>query len=280
LRAELGGPLGAPDVELRLMPPGSPTAVPAVLTRHLAAAADLAVGDAATVNHAGADLDLTVRGLADAVPGGLEEDAVLVDLATLGTYVLATRPNPLLPGQVWLAVADDADVRAVAAAAEEVAGSAASVEVAGEAGTDSAASVRQAFWIVAVGATLLALTGVAAVVLALARERRSEVMVLRALGLPAAGQARTRVAELLGVGVLGAVLGVLAGAAASALLVPTLARAAATQASPLPLGTRVDLPPALAVLAVLAAGLLAVSAALAARVRAQALDAEYREEVR
>jgi len=280
LRAELGGPLGAPDVELRLMPPGSPTAVPAVLTRHLAAAADLAVGDAATVNHAGADLDLTVRGLADAVPGGLEEDAVLVDLATLGTYVLATRPNPLLPGQVWLAVADDADVRAVAAAAEEVAGSAASLEVAGEAGTDSAASVRQAFWIVAVGATLLALTGVAAVVLALARERRSEVMVLRALGLPAAGQARTRVAELLGVGVLGAVLGVLAGAAASALLVPTLARAAATQASPLPLGTRVDLPPALAVLAVLAAGLLAVSAALAARVRAQALDAEYREEVR
>src|SRR5690606_40379609 len=61
-------------------------------------------------------------------------------------------------------------------------------------------------------------------VLALARERRSEVMVLRALGLPPAGQARTRTAELLGVGALGTVLGVLAGWAAAALLVPTLAQ--------------------------------------------------------
>ncbi len=277
---ELGGLADDPEAELRLMPAGPPTAVPAVLTTHLAATADLAVGDTAPVTLGGTGLDLEVAAVTDAIPGGLEEDAVLLDLATLGEYVLASHPNPLLPAQVWLTIDDDAEASAVAAAAAELAGREASVEVAGEGLTDSAASVRQAFWIVAAGAALLALTGVAAVMLALARERRSEVMVLRALGLPSAGQARTRVAELLGVGLLGAVLGVLAGWAASVLLVPTLARAAATQSSPLPLGTRFELLPALGVLAVLTAGLLVVAAALAARVRAQALDAEYREEVR
>ncbi|WP_299278111.1 FtsX-like permease family protein [uncultured Georgenia sp.] len=273
------GPLVGGEVAVRLVP-AAPAPVPAVVNAALATAGDLTVGDTATVDLAGARVDLTVVAVADAVPGGLEEHALLVDLAALGHHVLARQANPVLPGQVWVTVADDAAAADVAAAARDLAGREAEVEIAGEGMGDSAASVRQAFWIVAAGAVLLALTGVAAVVLALARERRSEVMVLRALGLPPAGQARTRTAELLGVGALGTVLGVLAGWAAAALLVPTLARAAATQSSPLPLGSRFDLLPALGALAALAAGLVVVAAAVAARVRAQALDAEYREEVR
>lgn len=280
VRVELGGLAGDPEAELRLVPGETPTAVPAVVTTHLAATADLAVGDSATVSLAGVSVELTVAAVVDAVPGGLEEDAVLVDLATLGAHVLSRQSGTLLPGQVWLTVADGAEPSDVAAAAGALAGREGQVEVAGEGLTDSAASVRQAFWIVAAGAVLLALTGVAAVVLALTRERRSEVMVLRALGLPSARQARTRVAELLGVAGLGVALGVVAGRIAATLLVPTLARAAATQSSPLPLGDHVDLPPVLAALGVLVAGLLAVAAVLGARVRAQALDAEYREEVR
>jgi len=277
VQGSLGGSR-PPDVEVRLVPDDAP--VPALLTSHLAAAADLGPGDTATVRVAGATVELVVDGLVEAVPGGLEEDAVLVDLAALGRHVLAHQPGPVLPGEIWLAVPDEADRGEVAAAAQELAGPEATVAVAGEGATDSTASVRQAFWIVAAGAAVLALTGVAAVVLALARERRSEVMVLRALGLPPSGQARARAAELLGVGVLGTLLGVLAGWSASALLVPTLARAAATRSSPLPLGGRLDLLPALGVLAVLAAGLVVVAAVLGARVRGQALDAEYREEVR
>ncbi|WP_324650755.1 ABC transporter permease [Georgenia sp. H159] len=279
LEAEVSG-VTAPEVAARLMPAGGEDAVPAVISAELAAAADLGVGDPATVTLTGAALDLTVSDVVDAVPGGLEEHAVLVDLATLGRHVLSERPNPLLPGQVWLTLDDGAEASVVAAAAAELGGPASEVEVAGEGLTDPAASVRQTFWIVAAGAVLLALTGVAAVSLALARERRGEVMVLRALGLPPIGQTRARVAELLGVGVLGAALGVLAGWGASALLVPTLARAAATQPSPLPLGSPVDPLPAAAVLAALLTGLLVVAGVAAGRVRAQALDAEYREEVR
>lgn len=271
---------GVAEAEVRLVPGGGTAPVPAAITSHLATTADLAVGGTATVALAGTSLDLTVSDVVDAVPGGLEEDAVLLDLDALGAHVLSRDAAPLLPGEVWLAVGDDAERTDVAAAAAGLAGAAGSVEVSGEGLTDSAGSVRQTFWTVAAGAALLALTGVAAVVLSLARERRSEVVVLRALGLPAGGQARTRVAELLGVGALGVALGALAGWAASALLVPTLARAAATQPSPLPLGGRLEVLPALGVLAVFVGGLAVVAAVLAARLRAQALDAEYREEVR
>ncbi|MCM3662358.1 hypothetical protein M3148_15365 [Georgenia satyanarayanai] len=271
---------GSEDVAVRLLPDGGAEPVPAAVTSHLAAAADLGVGDTATVALGGRAVDLEVGAVVGAVPGGLEEDAVLVDLAALGAHVLSRQERPLLPGQVWLTVEADADPTEVAAEASALAGRQATVEVAGENLTDSAGSVRHTFWIVAVGAALLALTGVTAVVLALARERRSEVVVLRALGVAPAAQARARVAELLGVGGLGVVLGVLAGWAASVLLVPTLARAAATQPSPLPLGGRLDVVPGLAVLVVLVGGLGVVAAVLGARVRAQALDAEYREEVR
>ncbi|WP_413451113.1 FtsX-like permease family protein [Georgenia phoenicis] len=272
--------LGIAESEVRLVPGDGAAPVPAAVTSHLAAAADLAEGDTATVALGGTSLDLTVSAVVDAVPGGLEEDAVLLDLDALGAHVLDRDPSPLLPGEVWLAVDDDADPAEVADAAAGLAGAQGSVEVAGQGLTDSAGSVRQTFWTVAAGAALLALTGVAAVVLSLARERRSEVVVLRALGLPPSGQARTRVAELLGVGALGVVLGALAGWAASVLLVPTLARAAATQPSPLPLGGRLEVWPALGVLAVLVGGLAVVAAVLGGRLRAQALDAEYREEVR
>ncbi|WP_193311426.1 FtsX-like permease family protein [Georgenia satyanarayanai] len=271
---------GTEDVTVRFVPDGGAAAVPAAVTSHLATTADLAVGDTAAVTMGGTAVDLEVSAVVDAVPGGLDEDAVLLDLAALGAHVLGRQERPVLPGQVWLTVAEGVDPVDVAAAAGAIAGREADVEVAGDGLTDSAGSVRHTFWIVAAGAALLALTGVAAVVLALTRERRSEVVVLRALGVPPAAQARTRVAELLGVGGLGVVLGVLAGWAASVLLVPTLARAAATQPSPLPLGGRLDLLPGLAVLALLAGGLAVVAAVLAARVRAQALDAEYREEVR
>ena len=274
-----------PALHLRLMPEPAPDQVPVVISEHLAAVADLAAGDRATVHLRGASIDVTVSDVVLAVPGGLEEDAVLLDLATLGRYLLGVQDSILLPGEVWLTLTeplvDDLDAAGtVAAAAQQVAGPSGVVTVAGDELTDSAASVREIFWIAAAGATLLALTGVAAVTLALARERRSEVMVLRALGLPPAAQARSRSGELLGVGALGAVLGVLAGWAGAALLVPTLARAAATQSTVLPLGSRIALAPALGLLAALAVGLLAVVAVVAVRVRRQALDAEYREEVR
>lgn len=271
----------AADLSLRFMAQVPPDAVPVVVSAPLAGDADLAGDWAATLNHRGVDIAAVGEDVVAAVPGGLEEHAVLVDLQTLTGHLLGVQDTVLLPGEVWIATEDGDDRARVAADASALAGPQGEVDVTGRELTDSTASVRETFWIAAAGATLLALTGVAAVALALARERRSEVMVLRALGLPPGGQARSRAAELLGVGVIGAVLGVLAGWMAAVLLVPTLARAAATQTTSLALGAgRLDLLPALGLLAVLAAGLAVVAAVVAARVRSQALDAEYREEVR
>ncbi|MFC4554095.1 FtsX-like permease family protein [Georgenia faecalis] len=280
LTTRLGGE-GAPGRFLaRLVPGGADGPVPALLTTALAEHASLAVGDEVPIALAGPEVDLEVVGLIDAVPGGLEEHAVLVDQGVLGASLLRGRPNLPLPTQVWLAVDEPATDADVAAAALAAVGRDGEVEVARAAGVDATGSVREAFWLAAAGSAVLALTGAAAVALALTRERRGEVVVLRALGQTPAGQARTRSGELLGVGALGVVLGTGAGWLASWLLVPTLARAAATVTSPLALAVGLDVVPTALLLGAVLAGLLAVGGVVAARVRAQARDAEYREEIR
>ncbi|MEE6273062.1 FtsX-like permease family protein [Georgenia sp. MJ206] len=278
--ARVGGDGASGRFLARLVPAGASAPVPAVLTTALAERASLAVGDEVPVAVAGPEVDLTVVALLDAVPGGLEEHAVLVDQGVLGAHLLRERPNLPLPTQVWLAV-DEPDAAAdVAAAALDVVGRDGDVEVAGAFGVDSTGPVREAFWLAAAGSAVLALTGAAAVALALTRERRGEVMVLRALGQPPAGQARVRAGELLGVGAFGVLLGAGAGWLASWLLVPTLARAASTDTSPLALAVGLDAVPTALLLGTVLAGLLSVGAVVAARVRAQARDAEYREEIR
>src|SRR5690606_6457836 len=88
------GPLVRGEVAVRLVP-AAPAPGPAVVNAALATAGDLTVGDTATVDLAGARVDLTVVAVADAVPGGLEEHALLVDLAALGHHVLARQANPV-----------------------------------------------------------------------------------------------------------------------------------------------------------------------------------------
>ncbi|WP_158068894.1 FtsX-like permease family protein [Cellulosimicrobium sp. CUA-896] len=131
------------------------------------------------------------------------------------------------------------------------------------------------------GALVLALAGVLAVATALLRVRRPEVAVLRALGVAPGAQARGRALELAAVTGASLVLGTLAGWAVATLTVPALARATlgdAAQVLPVPLGLAAA--PTALLLGVLLAGLVAVAAVVAARVRAQALDGEYREEIR
>ena len=77
------------------------------------------------------------------------------------------------------------------------------------------------------------------------------------------------------------VLGVGAGTLVAVLTVPPLARATlgdAAEVLPVPLGA--SLAPTALLLGLLLAGLVGVAGVVAARVRGQALDAEYREEIR
>lgn len=101
---------------------------------------------------------------------------------------------------------------------------------------------------------------------------------LRAVGMTPSAQAGSRAGEVGGVLAIAAAAGLLSGWAVSALVVGPLAwsSAGAELATPL----RPALPPLLALLLAGAVAVALIVAWLARTVRAQALDAEYREEVR
>lgn len=273
------GPPTRPAVSLwYLAEQGHGGDLPVVISRDLADAAALGVGGTGEIL-VGTRLGIEVVGVVDAIPGA-PGAALLVDQQTLSLALLHNGGEPRLPTTVFATPDGTASLGDVVVGIEGIAGPASLVRLIESGGADSTASVRDAFWIAAAGSVLLALTGVTAVGLALARERRSEVMVLRALGAGATAQGRNRAAELLGVGAWGIGLGVGAGLLASWLLVETLARAASTRPSQMSLGGVFDVTGAAVLLLALAAGLLAVAAVVGARVRAQALDATWREEVR
>ncbi|MBD5787011.1 hypothetical protein IF650_12560 [Cellulosimicrobium terreum] len=295
---------GGLPLDVRLVPDATadPRVVPVTLPTSLADAYDLAPGDDSEVTVSGVDVPVRVASVADVIPGVVDQTAVLVDQATLQEHLLRVLLTVPRPGAVWIGTSTDATdgtggtggtdgpdaavradvaVQAAAVAADEGASDVV-VEVAGDdAGPDASAPVRVAFWLAAAGAVVLALAGVLAVALALLRTRRAEVMVLRALGTPAGEQARGRATELAAVGLTALVLGMAAGWAVALLTVPELTRAtlgAASDVLPVPLASAVG--PTLLLLGMLVVGLAAVVGVVAARVRAQGLDAEYREEIR
>ncbi|MBD8078135.1 ABC transporter permease [Cellulosimicrobium arenosum] len=277
-------------LDVRLAPEADATApVPVTLPAALADSYDLAPGDESVLTVSGTDVPVRVQHVVEVVPGAVEQTAVLADLATWLQHGLRVAQAVPRPDAVWIGTDDDLAARAQVA--DEAAGLAATQASAtdegvaqaagGDAGPDAAAPVRVAFWLAAAGAVVLALAGVLAVALSQLRARRAEVAVLRALGTLPGVQARGRAFELAAVGALALVLGVVAGWAVAALTVPALARAtlgSAAQVLPVPLVQAVG--PTAVVLVALTAGLAAVVLVVAARVRAQALDAHYREEIR
>lgn len=274
---------------LRILPGGddAPPPVPVTVPVPLAERYELAPGDESVLTASGVDVPVRVAQVVDVVPGAVERTAVVADQATLLQHLLRVMQAVPRAGEVWLGAAGDATARedlaaASLALARETGADDATVAVAGaETGPDVSAPVRVAFWLAAAGAVVLALAGVLAVAVALLRSRRAEVMVLRALGMPSGAQSRGRALELAAVTGTSVVLGVLAGWVVAVLTVPPLARATLGDAAdvlPVPLET--SLAPTVLLVGVLVAGLGGVAGVVAARVRAQALDAEYREEIR
>jgi protein-S-isoprenylcysteine O-methyltransferase Ste14 len=94
-------------------------------------------------------------------------------------------------------------------------------------------------------------------------------------------QARSRVAELLGVVGVSVLIGLGAGWLVGAMVVPELARSTTLDGQvSLPALLRLELPLWLGLLGFLTASMAVLVAVLAHRVRRQALDHEYREEIR
>ena len=274
------GPFASPD------PAASPDVtvgpVPVALTPEAARAANLEVGDEALVEAFGTDVPVTVTTLVPAVPGTLAPRAALLDRDGLLRALAADDRGLPFPTQLWAATVPGQEATVV----ETLAGRDDVVSVTGPAAgaalvTDATGAARRVFWVASAGAVLLAATGIGAVAATLLGARRPEVAVLRALGMPPVAQARSRALELGGVVAAAVALGLAAGLLVARAVVPELARSTTavdqvTLAAPLHL----EVLPWVVILLTGAVAVATVVLAQATRVRRQALETDYREEIR
>lgn len=252
--------------------------IPVAITEQLARASLLSVGDSITVQAWGAPVIVTISQIVNAVPGTTNPAVVLADSAALSIAFTADDSELPAPSELWVASnTPQASERSLlgthGVAAVQGPGS---VPV-----TDAAGAVRLVFWVSAAGAMLFAAIGIAAVGATTLAARRPEVAVLRALGMPPGAQARTRTAELGGVVLASVLLGLGAGLAVGWAVIPELARSTTLAGqAPLPTPLRLEWAPWAALLGLGAITITAILAALALRVRGQALQVGYREEIR
>jgi hypothetical protein len=266
------------DEAVRLLP-GSGGDVPVIVTRATADAAGLDPGARIELDSPWATLQGTVAGVVAAVPGTSDQSAVLVDLRALDDQMLRTAPTVPRLGSIWLATPDP---QRVALAAQQAAGADAVVtDASGAFVARFMASAVAALWLGAAGCALLAVVAVAAAALSALRDRRAEVVVLRAVGVGSRQQVSARRRELAGVVLGAALVGVIGGLAVFLLAGNALARlSVVTAPSTLSVQGRLD-PIGLAI----AIGALAVAVAVVLwlygrAVRRQAADTSYRAETR
>ena len=254
-----------------------PVPVPVAVSEELAGYYDLSVGDPFDLRFAGSGLVVkaTIVSVEPALPGAQSTNMVLADLNALTNFLL--RVSPVVPSanQVWLstdrpvsvghALPDGATVVTPATATDN----------------SFATPAELALWVVAIGSLLLAAISLAAVALTVSRARRGEVAVLRAVGLSARQQSRSRLAELTAIVLLSAFFGLLGGLIVSALTTANLARSAVLAVPRgLPATLEFALTPGGTLLAIALAVMLGIAGLSAAGVRRQAFDTDERLETR
>lgn len=279
---------------LRLLTTPEPAPVPLLVSTSLAEALDIEPGSTFEATLGGTRLPVAAVGSSGTVPGALEPYAALLDRGALAAALVREVNDPVLTSEVWLAAGPPgagAPAGAVTRLAQEVTVQAEAtgetvreqptVTTPGYRTTDTAVPVRVSFWLAAAGATVLALAGVLAIAVATLRERRGEVIVLRAVGLGPGAQARARAAELIAVGLVALAVGAVAGWGVARFAAGGLAAATLTgiDAAP-PARFVLETTGTGLVLAAAVAGLVLVAAGVGGRVAAQARDTTYREEVR
>lgn len=254
--------------------------VPVILGAGLAGSINAEPGDplAFRVLTGGADIDAVVAGVTPVVPGG-GDTAILADLGAVSAAAFAGDSGVAEPTEQWLAASDPA---AVAATIERDRATALTATTRADASSAPLiAPAVAALWVGAFGALLFALVAVIALVAALGRARFGEVIVLRALGMPAALQARARFAELAPALASATLIGIVVGALTAFATVRELARASvASAADGLPIRVHVDWLPWAVALVVFLAAAAAIGAGAAASVQRIATRPGVREEER
>ncbi|MDR7384224.1 FtsX-like permease family protein [Promicromonospora iranensis] len=296
-RIELTMPLGDGATganRLRLLTTPEPDPIPLLVSSSLTEALSIDPGNTFELTLGGTRLAVVAVASSGTVPGALEPYAALLDRGALAEALVRDVSDPVLTSEVWLAAGPPgatAPAGAVARLAQDATAEAEAtgdtvreqptVTTPGYGTTDTASPVRVSFWLATAGATVLALAGVLAVAVATLRERRGEVIVLRAVGLGPVAQARARVAELIAVGLVALAVGAVAGWGVARFVAGGLAAATLTgiDAAP-PARFVLETTGTSLVLAAAVAGLVLVAAGVGGRVAAQARDTTYREEVR
>lgn len=233
--------------------------LPAVASGGFATASGTRPGDLVSVALGDArDTPLVISAIVDSVPGADADAAALVDGRALTVLSLASGQGPPRPSSLWVGADDAAGVAATLPALLP------RTAIVDGAGVGSArALLAGAPAIVAQGAVasvVLAIIGVAGVVVARRRRLADERAALRAAGAPARAVRAAAAAEVFVLLAAGAAVGLAAGVVVVLVLAPALASGAATSVLSVP--AAVD--PAATVLIALAAVVLAAAAALAA----------------
>ncbi|ANJ26313.1 hypothetical protein ATC03_05860 [Agromyces aureus] len=254
--------------------------VPAVLGAPLAARIDVRPGDAFTFRllTGGADVTAVVAGIAPAVPGA-GGSGLLVDLAGLSQAAFVAGAGVPAYTDRWISTSEPSAV--ADGIREERSTALTTTTLADASSAPLIGPAVAALWAGAGGALLFAAVAVAALTAALSRARFGEVVVLRALGMPATLQARARSAELAAALGTAVVVGAAVGALTAAVTARELARAAVAGA-PASLGVDLTLdvvPWALGLVAFVAATAL-IGRLAAASVRRLAATPGIREEER
>ncbi|GAA4891912.1 hypothetical protein GCM10025789_06140 [Tessaracoccus lubricantis] len=254
----------------------TPEPVPVAITQALAETSTLGIGSTIDLASFGRRVPAVVTAVTPALPGLTNPFGVLAESGTVAAQ-LATTSTPLRwPSQLWATVdGDPGEVRAAAARLPGVT----AVRSPDEA-PDRTATAARSLWIAAGCALLLSLTGLASASATQLTARRSEVAVLRALGMTPRAQGRSRILETGGTLVIGTLAGIGAGIAVAWLVVEPLVSAAQDAGQRFRSPLTPDLLPWALLLAVGAAAVGLILWLVGRAVQRQALDAEYREEVR
>ena len=252
-------------------------AVAAVVSTALASRLGAVIGDPIDFRYAGTGRQgaAVITSIVDAVPGASDPLALFVPLESLLTSQLQRGTSIVLPNSVWVAgdpAADDALSAALGDRPVMTATPGLSASVVG--------ALVPGWWIATAGSAVLSLVAAFAIVQTLALARRRELGVLRALGVTASRQARMRAAELGGVFAAAVVLGAVAGAFVSWLIVPGLVRAVTAGILPLAGGVTFAWRPLALALGGLVVALGVIVAAAAAGAGRVARSATVGEEAR
>jgi hypothetical protein len=244
----------------------APAAVPAIATRAFDHANHTGVGSTVATTINGITVPARIVAQVDAFPTitgpNATGSALVMDLTTLQSYLVAHGSSPLGITQWWLATTDGQVPPALTAALPPGASvTSAAALAAATAGDPLSAAPQQALLAMAAAAALLAITGFWVSIAANVRQRRGENALLAALGVAQRSAAAQLFIEKLLLSVPSAALGLLLGTAVARLLVPAVTLSAAAQPPVPPAIPLLDLPQTVS-LAVAIALLPALAAAL------------------